>query len=90
MTGEELIESAIETWRLNKGIGTAIIPSNLNDKVLMYQLLCKIYTRSPTCDTLIVVTSFKDRTDVIEFLTHQDEDNDAEFKKRLQTNKSIR
>lgn len=83
MTGEELIESAIETWRLNKGIGTAVVPSNLNDKVLMYQLLCKIYTRSPTCDTLIVVTSFKDRTDIIEFLTHQDEENDAEFKKLI-------
>ena len=71
MTGDELIEDAIETWRLNKGVGTAIVPATLNDKVLMYQLLCKIYTRSPTCNTLIIVNNFNERTEIIEFLTHQ-------------------
>lgn len=89
MTGNELIEDAIETWRLNKGVGTAIVPTTLNDKVLMYQLLCKIYTRSPTCNTLIIVNNFNERTEIIEFLTHQDEANDKEFKDLLD-NKHIK
>lgn len=84
MTGDELIEDAIETWRINKGTGTAIIPKDLNDKVLIYQILCKLYARSPTCGTLIITNNFNERLELIEFLTHQDEENDAEFKKLLE------
>ena len=90
MTVDKLFEEATLSWRDNEGVGTALVPAPLNDKVLVYQVLSRIYTRSPTNTTLIIVEQLKDRNDIIEFLTHQDnEENDAEFKKLID-NKLIR
>lgn len=81
----ELFEQAIEEWRISKGIGTAFVPTKLNDKILILGILQGIYSRSPTCNTLIIVETFNDRTDLVEFLTHQpnSEENNKEFKKLL-------
>ena len=84
MTADELFEEAALDWRDNKGVGTAFVPAPLNDKVLVYQILAKMYARSPTMFTVIITNDFKERTDIIEFLTHQgDEENNAEFKKLI-------
>lgn len=87
----EIFTTAIEEWRTNKGIGTAFVPTTLNDKIMVLGVLQGIYSRSPTCSTLIVVDSFGERTDLVEFLTNQEDDNgnNDEFK-RLINNKNIK
>ena len=90
MNADELFEEATLNWRDNRGVGTAFVPAPLNDKVLVYKVLSKMYARSPTMTTVIVVNEFGERNQIIEFLTHQnDEENDAEFKKLI-NNKLIR
>ena len=77
----EAFENAILHWRDAQGVGTALIPAPLNDKVMILGVLQRIYARSPTCKTLIITNNFQERQDIIEFLTHQeDEDNNKEFK----------
>lgn len=81
----ELFINAINHWRDAKGIGTALIPFPLNDKLMVLGVLQRIYSRSPTCKIIIVVNDFNDRRDMIDFLTQQqdEEENNAEFKKIL-------
>ena len=84
MTADSLFEEATLNWRDNKGIGSAFVPAPLNDKVLVYQVLAKMYARSPTLTSVIITNDFSTRTEIIEFLTHQDdEENNAEFKRLL-------
>lgn len=81
MSIDELFNNAVEHWRLAKGIGTALIPAPVDDRFMLLTILQKFYARNPTLSTLIVVNTFNERTEIIEFLTHQeDEDNNAEFK----------
>ena len=78
MSADELFEEATLNWRDNRGVGTAFVPAPLNDKVLVYKVLSKMYARSPTMTTVIVVNDFGERNQIIEFLTHQnDEENDG-------------
>ena len=78
MTADSLFEEATLNWRDNKGIGSAFVPAPLNDKVLVYQVLAKMYARSPTLTSVIITNDFSTRTEIIEFLTHQnDEENNA-------------
>ena len=80
-TIEELYNEAIEHWRLNKGVGTAIIPKPLDDKYMVLGVLQRIYSRSPNMNVIILTNYFNERTELIEFLTNQeDEENDNEFK----------
>lgn len=87
----QLFEIAIQEWRIKRGIGTAFVPPKLNSKVLVLGILQRVYNRSPTCKTLIVVETFNERIDLVEFLTHQEneEENNIEFKKLL-NNKHIK
>lgn len=76
----EAFENAILHWRDAQGIGTALIPAPLNDKVMVLGVLQRVYARSPTCKTLIITNNFQERQELIEFLTHQDEEeNNKEF-----------
>lgn len=84
ITANELFMTAIEHWRDAKGIGTAIIPAPLNDKCMILGVLQRVYARSPTCKTIIITTTFHDRTQISEFITQQEEDdNNEEFKNLL-------
>lgn len=78
----EMFENAINHWRDNKGIGTALIPNPLNDKLMVLGILQKIYARSPTCNTIIITNSFSERQSITEFITQQKEfeENNEEFK----------
>lgn len=81
---EEMFENAILHWRDAKGKGTALIPKPLDDRVMILGVLQRIYSRSPTSRTIIVTNTFNERQTIIEFLTHQeDEDNNTEFKKLI-------
>lgn len=87
----ELFEQAIEEWRINKGIGTAIIPSKLNDKTLILGILQRVYSKPNFSRTFIITNTFDERAQLVEFLTHQkdNEENNEEFKKLID-NKSIK
>ena len=74
MNVDILLDKAIEHWRQNKGIGTAIVPYSINDKYIISGILVKMYAISSSCKTLIVVPNFAERTDIMEFLTHQHND----------------
>ena len=83
----EMFENAINHWRDNKGIGTALIPNPLNDKLMVLGILQKIYARSPTCNTIIITNSFSERQSITEFITQQKEfeENNEEFNFLLKT-----
>ena len=86
MTTDELIEEAVINWRNNKGVGTAFVPAPFDDRTLLYNVLVRIYGKTPEAFTIIIVENFNIRTDIIEFLTHQEnEDNNKEFKNLLDT-----
>ena len=57
MTPGELFENAINHWRDAKGIGTALIPTFLNDKVMVLGVLQRVYARSPSCKTVIITSN---------------------------------
>ena len=86
----DLFLNAVESWRKNKGVGSMLCPLPLDNRVPILLILQRIYSHSPTCSTVIIVESFKDRLNLMEFLTTQeDEDNNKEFK-RLFDEKNIR
>lgn len=78
----ELFENAINHWRDNRGVGTAIISHPLNDKLMVLGVLQRIYSKSPTANVVIVTNTFNERQDLIEFITQQEneEENNKEFK----------
>ena len=89
MDTSNLFDNAVEHWRLNKGIGTAFIPTSINAKCMVYSILQRFYAKS-TPTTLIIVPTFNIRNELVEFLTHQDsEENNKEFKD-LMNDKTIR
>lgn len=83
----ELFENAINHWRDNKGIGTALIPSPLNDKLMVLGVLQRMYARSPTANIVVVTNSFSERQTITEFITQQEdsEENNSEFKELLKS-----
>lgn len=76
----ELFENAIEEWKNNKGIGTCLIPPPINSKIMIYSILSKMYSKNSNYNILVVVNTFNERLDIIDFITNQDEENDKEFK----------
>lgn len=85
----EIFEKAINHWRDNNGIGTAIIPHPLNDKLMVLGVLQRIYARSPTTDVVIVTNSFSERQAITEYITQQEdsEENNEEFRNLIKSGK---
>lgn len=84
MDTSTLFINAIDHWRDNKGVGTALIPAPLNDKAMILGVLQRIYSKTPDTISLIVVNNFTERSELIEYLTHQeDEENNNEFKRLI-------
>lgn len=85
----EIFENAINHWRDNKGAGTAIIPSPLNDKLMVLGVLQRVYSRSPTSNVVVITNSFSERQAMIEFITQQEnsDENNEEFKELIKSGK---
>lgn len=81
----DLFESAINNWRNKGGRGTALIPYPLNNKLMMLSILQRMYSHTPNIKTLIVTNDFRERANIIEYLTKQEdeEENNKEFKDLL-------
>lgn len=86
---ENLFNNAIEHWRLNRGIGTALIPRRLDDRIMILGILQNIYCNNPSTSCLIITENFTDRVSIIDFITHQNNENDEEFKSLLD-NKTLK
>lgn len=87
---DEIFNSAVKSWRNNKGVGTMLCPAPLNTKVPILMVLERFYSRSPTGETTIIVNTFNDRLDLIDFLTKQENENNNEEFKKLIDNKTIK
>lgn len=85
----ETFNEAINHWRDNKGIGTAVIPYPLNDKVMILGVLQRLYANSPNCNVVIITNSFNERQFIKEFITTQEDadENNEEFKRLIESNK---
>ena len=80
----ETFNDALNLWRDNKGIGSFLIPSPLEDKVIVLLLLQIVYNKHPDTDVLIIVNKYLERQDIIDYLTKQDnEENNKEFQKLI-------
>lgn len=82
----DLIEKAIEHWRSNRGLGTALIPPPIDDKVFLLAVLQRMYAKRPNYPIMIITETFQERMDIIEYITTTDnEENNKEFKKLIDT-----
>lgn len=80
----DLFCSAIEHWKEGKGVGTALIPRPLEDKAMVLVALQRLYSANPNINVLIVVNAFKEREQLIDYLTHQDnEENNKGFRELI-------
>lgn len=80
----EIFNDALNLWRDNKGVGSFLIPSPLEDKVIVLLLLQIVYNKHPDTDVLIIVNKYLERQDIIDYLTKQDnEENNKEFQKLI-------
>lgn len=83
-----LIEDTLHEWKNHRCVGTAFVPMLFEDKTIVLSALEQIYEKHPQAYCLIIVDVFKQRTDLIEFLTHQENvDNNNEFKQLIETSK---
>ena len=73
MTEQELQEKSVYQWRMNKGIGTFIIPAPLDVLRPLLMILPAMYNKSPTMETDIVVADFVDKDKVKDYLLHESE-----------------
>ena len=73
MTEQELHEKSVYQWRMNKGIGTFIIPAPLDVLRPLLMILPAMYNKSPTMETNIIIADFVDKDKLKDYLLHKSE-----------------
>lgn len=69
MTEEQVYLNAVEVWRVNKGIGTFVIPAPFDSLKPLLYILPQLYNKSPTTNIVIIVKDFADRSSIENYLT---------------------
>lgn len=69
MTEEQVYLNAVDVWRLNKGIGTFVIPAPFDVLRPLLYILPQLYNKSPTTSVVIIVKDFADRSSIESYLT---------------------
>lgn len=69
MTEEQVYLNAVDIWRVNKGIGTFIIPAPFDALRPLLYILPQLYNKSPTTNVVIIVKDFADRSSIENYLT---------------------
>ena len=90
MTEKELHEKSVYQWRINKGIGTFIIPAPLDVLKPLLMILPAMYNKSPTMETNIVVADFVDKDKIKDYLLHKSEPIHSNVYKELITKDLIK
>lgn len=85
----DLFESSLNKWRANKAKGWELVPPPLDARYLLLGTLLKSYNKTEDLSVLIIVDTFADRCNLIDFLTTQGNENDKEFKKLI-ANKTLK
>lgn len=81
---EEMYNDAINKWRNNKGCGTLVVPHPLDKQVIILDILQNMYVKNPLTRAMIIVNNWNSRIALIDYLTHQDcEENNEEFKDKI-------
>lgn len=90
MIEQELHEKSVYQWRMNKGIGTFIIPAPLDVLRPLLMILPAMYNKSPTMETNIVVADFVDKDKIKDYLLHKSEPVHSNVYRRLITDGFIK
>ena len=90
MTEQELHEKSVYQWRMNKGVGTFIIPAPLDVLRPLLMILPAMYNKSPTMETDIVVADFVDKDKIKDYLLHKSEPVHSNVYSRLITDGFIK
>lgn len=69
MTEEQVYLNAVDAWRMNKGIGTFVIPAPFDALRPLLYILPQLYNKSPTTSVVIIVKDFADRSSIESYLT---------------------
>ena len=69
MTEEQVYLNAVDVWRLNKGIGTFVIPAPFDALRPLLYILPQLYNKSPMTSVVIIVKDFADRRSIESYLT---------------------
>ena len=69
MTEEQVYLNAVDVWRMNKGIGTFVIPAPFDALRPLLYILPQLYNKSPTTSIVIIVKDFADRSSIESYLT---------------------
>ena len=69
MTEEQVYLNAVDVWRVNKGIGTFVIPAPFDALRPLLYILPQLYNKSPTTNVVIIVKDFADRSSIENYLT---------------------
>lgn len=69
MTEEQVYLNAVDVWRVNKGIGTFVIPAPFDALRPLLYILPQLYNKSPTTNVVIIVKDFADRSSIESYLT---------------------
>lgn len=69
MTEEQVYLNAVDVWRMNKGIGTFVIPAPFDALRPLLYILPQLYNKSPTTSVVIIVKDFADRSSIESYLT---------------------
>lgn len=69
MTEEQVYLNAVDVWRMNKGIGTFVIPAPFDALRPLLYILPQLYNKSPTTSIVIIVKDFADRSGIESYLT---------------------
>lgn len=81
----KMLDDAVEKWRLNKGIGTFIIPNPIDSRPLILSVLQRRYNKDPTAKILLVVDDWNARNNFITYLTTTEcKENNDEFMRLIQ------
>ena len=81
---EQMYKDAIIKWRNNRGCGTLIVPHPLDKQVIILDILVNMYVKNPDIKALVIVNNWNTRLALIDYLTHQDcEENNEEFKDKI-------
>lgn len=90
MTEQELHEKSVYQWRMNKGIGSFVIPAPLDVLKPLLMILPAMYNKSPTMETNIVVADFVDKDKIKDYLLHKSELVHSNVYRRLITDGFIK
>lgn len=69
MIEEQVYLDAVESWRVNKGKGTFIIPAPFDALRPLLYILPQLYNKSPTTNVVIIVKDFVNRSSIESYLT---------------------